>query len=106
MFGSPALYLSEGTSARGEDEGVDANTEHRAKLKPEAEHDFEGALIEVREDIGALGLMDNLDVYFDAEATKLGRVAGEIPREDQETARRPAGYVSADQSAEPRAAGC
>lgn len=45
-------------------------TEHRARQKPEAE-DFEDALIEAREDIGALGLMQNLDVYFDAEATKL-----------------------------------
>lgn len=46
-------------------------TEYRAKQKPEVAHDFEGALIEAREDIGALGLMQNLDVYFDAEATKL-----------------------------------
>jgi type III restriction enzyme len=46
-------------------------TEHRARQKPEAEDDFEGALIEAREDIGALGLMQNLDVYFDAEATKV-----------------------------------
>lgn len=45
--------------------------EHRARQKPEAEHDFEGALIEAREDIGALGLMQNLDVYIDAEATGL-----------------------------------
>ena len=46
-------------------------TEHRARQKPEAEDDFEDALIEAREDIGALGLMQNLDVYIDAEATKL-----------------------------------
>lgn len=46
-------------------------TEHRAKQKPEAEDDFEGALIEAREDIGALGLMDNLGVRFDAAATTL-----------------------------------
>ncbi|WP_337171565.1 DEAD/DEAH box helicase family protein [Gemmatimonas aurantiaca] len=46
-------------------------TEHRAKQKPEADNDFEGALIEAREDIGALGLMDNLGVQFDAEAMKL-----------------------------------
>jgi hypothetical protein len=42
-----------------------------ARQRPEAEDDFEGALIEAREDIGALGLMQNLDVYFDAEASKL-----------------------------------
>ena len=46
-------------------------TEHRARLKADAEDDFESALIEAREDIGALGLMQNLDVFFDAEATKL-----------------------------------
>jgi hypothetical protein len=46
-------------------------TEHRARQKPEAEEDFEDALIEAREDIGALGLMQNLGVYVDAEATKL-----------------------------------
>lgn len=46
-------------------------TEERAKQKPEAEADFEDALIEAREDIGALGLMENLPVFFDAEAKKL-----------------------------------
>ncbi|MEX1187050.1 MAG: DEAD/DEAH box helicase family protein [Gemmatimonadaceae bacterium] len=46
-------------------------TEHRARQKPEKEYDFDDALIEAREDIGALGLMQNLDVYIDAEATKL-----------------------------------
>lgn len=46
-------------------------TEERAKRKPEAEDDFEDALIEAREDIGALGLMENLAVTFDAEAKRL-----------------------------------
>jgi len=46
-------------------------TEVRAKRKLEADDDFEGALIEAREDIAALGLMENLQVHFDAEATKL-----------------------------------
>lgn len=46
-------------------------TEHRARQKPEKEYDFDDALIEAREDIGALGLMQNLDVFIDAEATKL-----------------------------------
>jgi type III restriction enzyme len=46
-------------------------TEHRAKQKPEAVNDFEDALIEAREDIGALGLMENLDVHFHAAAGKL-----------------------------------
>lgn len=46
-------------------------TEERARHKPEAEDDFEDALIEAREDIGALGLMENLSVFFDTEAKKL-----------------------------------
>lgn len=46
-------------------------TEHRAKQKPEAKYDLEDALIEAREDIGALGLVENLGVHFDEEATKL-----------------------------------
>ena len=46
-------------------------TEHRAKQKPEADEDFESALIEAREDVGVLGLMENLDVHFDAAAKKL-----------------------------------
>jgi len=46
-------------------------TENRAAQKPEAEDDFEDALIEAREDIGALGLMENLSVIFDTEAKKL-----------------------------------
>ncbi|MEO8008573.1 MAG: type III restriction endonuclease subunit R, partial [Betaproteobacteria bacterium] len=45
-------------------------TEVLAKRKPEAENDFEDALIEAREDIAALGLMENLQVSFDAEAMK------------------------------------
>ncbi len=45
-------------------------TEALAKRKPEAEDDFEGALIEAREDIAALGMMENLQVSFDGEATK------------------------------------
>src|SRR3569833_698898 len=46
-------------------------TEERAKQKPEAEDDFEDALIDAREDIGALGLMENLSALFDTEAEKL-----------------------------------
>lgn len=46
-------------------------TEHRAKQKLEGVADREDALIEAREDIGALGLMDNLGVFIDAEATRL-----------------------------------
>jgi type III restriction enzyme len=46
-------------------------TEELAKRKLEAEEDFEDALIEAREDIGALGLMENLPVLFDMEAKKL-----------------------------------
>lgn len=46
-------------------------TEHRARQKPEADDDFEDALVEAREDIGALGLMQNVDLLIDAEAMKL-----------------------------------
>jgi type III restriction enzyme len=46
-------------------------TMQRAKRKPEAEEDFDDALIEAREDVAALHLMENLQVHFDAEATKL-----------------------------------
>lgn len=46
-------------------------TEHRAKQKTEAEVDLEDALIEAREDIGALGLLENLGVHFDAAAKSL-----------------------------------
>ncbi len=46
-------------------------TEKLARQRPEAEDDFEGALIEAREDIAALGLMENLQIIFDAECTNL-----------------------------------
>ena len=46
-------------------------TMERAKRKPEAEDDFDDALIEAREDVAALHLMENLQVLFDAEAKKL-----------------------------------
>jgi len=46
-------------------------TVKRAKRKPEADDDREGALIEAREEVAALHLMENLQVLFDAEATRL-----------------------------------
>ena len=46
-------------------------TMERAKRKPEAEDDIEDALIEAREDVAALHLVENLQVLFDAEAKKL-----------------------------------
>jgi hypothetical protein len=45
-------------------------TEVRARLHPEADEDFEGALYEAREDVAALGLMENLQLAYDAEAAK------------------------------------
>lgn len=45
-------------------------TEHRAAGKDDAEEDFEGALIEAREDIAAAGLLENVQVLFNAEAEK------------------------------------
>jgi type III restriction enzyme len=46
-------------------------TMERAKRKPEAEDDLDEALIEAREDVAALHLLENLQVLFDAEAKKL-----------------------------------
>lgn len=46
-------------------------TEGLAKRKPDAKDDLEDALMEAREDIAALGLMENLQVFFDAEAEEL-----------------------------------
>ena len=42
-----------------------------AKRKPEAEDDLDDALIDAREDVAALHLMNNLQILFDAEAKKL-----------------------------------
>jgi hypothetical protein len=46
-------------------------TMERAKRKPEAEDDFDDALIDAREDVAALHLLENLQIQFDAEAKKL-----------------------------------
>lgn len=46
-------------------------TEVLARRKPEADEDFDDALIEAREDMAAIGLLDNLQVHFDAEAAAL-----------------------------------
>ncbi|MEI6279090.1 MAG: DEAD/DEAH box helicase family protein [Verrucomicrobiae bacterium] len=46
-------------------------TMERAKRMPEAEDDFDDALIDAREEVAALHLLENLQVLFDAEAKKL-----------------------------------
>ena len=46
-------------------------TVERAKQKPEAGHDFDDALIEAREEVAALHLLENLQAVFDAEAKRL-----------------------------------
>lgn len=46
-------------------------TIERAKRKPEAEDDMDGALIEAREEVAALHLMDNLQPLLDDAATRL-----------------------------------
>lgn len=46
-------------------------TMERAKRKPDAEDDLDDALIEAREDVAALHLLENLQIQFDAEAKKL-----------------------------------
>ena len=43
----------------------------RAKRHPLAEDDFDDALIEAREEVSALHLMENIGILFDAEAKKL-----------------------------------
>jgi hypothetical protein len=71
-------------------------TMERAKRKPEAEDDLDSALIEAREDVAALHLLENLQVLFDAEATKLSnawfakyrdRIKG-LPHDRQEAYRQ------------------
>ncbi|MBS0632446.1 MAG: DEAD/DEAH box helicase family protein [Verrucomicrobia bacterium] len=46
-------------------------TMERAKRKLQAEDDLDDALIEAREDVATLHLLENLQVLFDAEAKKL-----------------------------------
>jgi len=46
-------------------------TEQLAIRKTESDDDFEDALIEAREDVGAIGLMENLQQIFDEASTKL-----------------------------------
>ena len=46
-------------------------TIERAKRHPEAEDDMDDALIESREEVAALHLMENLQILFDAAAKKL-----------------------------------
>lgn len=68
----------------------------RAKRKPEAADDFDDALIEAREDVAALHLLENLQVLFDAEAKKLSDVwfakyrdrIKELPHDRQDTYRQ------------------
>lgn len=71
-------------------------TMERAKRKQEAEDDFDDALIEAREDVAALHLLENLQVLFDAEAKKLSDVwfaeyrnrIKELPHDRQEAYRQ------------------
>ena len=71
-------------------------TIERAKRKPEAQDDLEAAQLEAREEVAALHLMENLQVLFDAEATRLAdswfaehqeRIK-QLPDERQEAYRR------------------
>lgn len=80
-------------------------TEHLAAGKDDAEEDFEGALIEAREDIAATGLLENVQLLFNSEAEKLSnawlaKYHGQIrklPDDRQEAYRQIAGL-----SAEPQ----
>lgn len=68
----------------------------RAERKAEAEHDPEEALLEAREDIAALHLIENLQVVFDAAATELSNAwfskyrdrIKELPHDRQEAYRQ------------------
>jgi type III restriction enzyme len=71
-------------------------TMKRAKTKPEVEEDFDDALIEAREDVAALHLLENLQILFDAQATKMsdewfaeyqGRIKA-LPHDRQEAYRQ------------------
>lgn len=80
-------------------------TEHLAAGKDDAEDDFEGALIEAREDVAATGLLENLQVLFNTEAEKLSNAwlaeyhdqLRKLPDDRQEAYRQIAGL-----SAEPQ----
>lgn len=71
-------------------------TIERAKRKLTEIDDFEDALIEAREDVAALHLLDNLQVLFDAEAKKLSDTwfaeysdrIKELPHDRQESYRQ------------------
>ena len=71
-------------------------TMERAKRMPEAEEDFDDALIDAREEVAALHLLENLQGLFDAEAKKLSdawfveyrdRIKG-LPHDRQEAYRQ------------------
>jgi len=71
-------------------------TAERAKRLPQAQDDFDDALIEAREEVAALHLMENLQILFDAEAKKLSdswfaeyrdRI-GELPHDRQDCYRQ------------------
>ena len=81
-------------------------TEHRAAGKTDADEDFEGALIEAREDIAATGLLENVQILLNAEAEKLSdawiaqyreRIRA-LPDDRQEAYRQIAGLSSQPQS--------
>jgi type III restriction enzyme len=71
-------------------------TELRASRHDDAEDDFEAALIEAREEIGALGLMENLQQLFDIAAKELsdnwlneyGHQIKQLPDERQDAYRQ------------------
>lgn len=71
-------------------------TIERAKRKPEAAADFDDALIEAREDVAALHLLENLQILFNVEAKELsdswfseyrGQIK-ELPHDRQEAYRQ------------------
>jgi len=71
-------------------------TMQRARRKPGAEDDFDDALIEAREDVAALHLLENLQVLFDVDAKSLSNAwfaeyrlrIKELPHDRQEAYRQ------------------
>lgn len=78
-------------------------TEALARRKPEADEDFDDALLEAREDVAALGLMDNLQAFIDGQANALAndwrrhyRLAIKDLQDDRQEAYRQIAALSKD----------
>lgn len=81
-------------------------TEYRAQLREDAKEDYDGALIEARLDISALGLLENIQILFNSKADSLSNTwmtkyrdkIRKLPDERQEVYRQIAGLSAAPQA--------